>query len=94
MRGRAPLSAASCDLAVRVTPRSSQNKIEWVGGIYKVWVTASPTDGQANEAVCQIVAKALKQAPSTVSVKRGQTGRDKVLSILGLSLEEVQARLK
>lgn len=59
----------------------------------KVWVTASPTDGQANEAVCQTVAKALKVPPSSVSVKRGHTAREKVLLIEGLSSEELEQRL-
>jgi len=78
---------------VRVTPRSSQNKLEFVGEQLKVWVMSSPTDGQANDAVCQTIAKALKVPPSSVSVKRGQTSRDKLLSIDGLSREEVLARL-
>lgn len=78
---------------MRVTPRSSQNKLEFVGEQLKVWVMSSPTDGQANDAVCQTIAKALKVPPSSVSVKRGQTSRDKLLSIDGLSREEVLARL-
>ena len=87
------LSAASCELPVRVTPRSSQSKIEVANGLVKIWVSASPTDGQANDAVCLSIAKAIKQAPSTVTVKRGHTGRDKVIRIDGLSLSEVLARL-
>jgi uncharacterized protein YggU (UPF0235/DUF167 family) len=50
---------------------------------------ASPTDGQANDAVCLLVAKALKLAPSAVSIKRGHTSRDKTLLVEGLSGAEV-----
>lgn len=87
------LQKSSSELSVRVTPRSSRNKLERVNQSIKVWVTASPTDGQANEAVCQTVAKVLKVPPSSVSVKRGHTAREKVLAIEGLSSEELEQRL-
>ena len=58
-----------------------------------MWVTSSPTDGQANDAVCQTVAKAIKAPPSAVSIKRGHASRDKLLAIEGLSYAEVVERL-
>jgi hypothetical protein len=85
--------APHCEVSVRVTPRSSRNKIEVTDGAVKVWVTASPTDGQANEAVCALVAKSLGIAPSRVTVSRGHTSREKVLAINGLSEAEVADRL-
>lgn len=82
------------ELAVRVTPRASRNKIEASsGGPLRVWVTAAPTDGQANAAVCELVAKALGVAKSHVSVARGQASRDKVLTVEGLSLEDCLTRM-
>lgn len=81
------------DLPVRVTPRSSRNKVEVVDGQVRIWVTASPTDGQANDAVCQLLAKTLGVAPSRVTVHRGHTSRDKTLRIEGLGLEEVKRNL-
>lgn len=79
---------------MRVTPRSSRAKLEYDSGRLKVWVTAAPTDGEANEAVCQSVAKALKVAPSSVSVKRGHTAREKLLTIEGIGPEELRVRLE
>jgi uncharacterized protein YggU (UPF0235/DUF167 family) len=81
------------ELSVRVTPRSSREKLEFVNGQLKAWVMASPTDGQANEAVCRAVARALKVPPSTVSVKRGHASREKALNIEGLDETELQIRL-
>jgi len=77
-----------------VTPRGSQNKAEVVDDQVKVWVTAAPTDGQANDAVCRLIADRLDVAPSAVSVKRGQTSREKTLAISGLDLETAMARLR
>lgn len=59
----------------------------------KVWVTAPPTDGQANDAVCRLIAKALKVAPSHVGVARGEASRDKVLEVVGMTSEAIQAAL-
>jgi uncharacterized protein YggU (UPF0235/DUF167 family) len=60
----------------------------------KVWVTASPTDGQANDAVCKAIAAALAVAPSAVIVRRGHTAREKTLSIAGIDLATAMARLE
>jgi uncharacterized protein YggU (UPF0235/DUF167 family) len=81
------------ELSVRVTPRSSRNKVEVADGQVRVWVTASPTDGQANEAVCQLVAKAVRLPPSRVRVHRGHASREKVLALEGLASEEALRRL-
>lgn len=82
------------DLPVRVSPRSSRSKLELSpDGSLRVWVTAAPTDGQANAAVCELVAKALGVAKSCISVVRGQASRDKVLGVEGLSLDECLKRL-
>jgi uncharacterized protein YggU (UPF0235/DUF167 family) len=54
---------------------------------------SAPTDGQANEAVCRLVAKALNLPPSSVSVKRGQASRDKMLAIEDMTQAELLERL-
>jgi uncharacterized protein YggU (UPF0235/DUF167 family) len=85
----------SAELHIRVTPRSSQNKIKvQPDGSIRVWVTASPTDGQANGAVCNLVADALDLAKTRVTVLKGQTGRDKTLHIDGLDLGACKAKLQ
>jgi uncharacterized protein YggU (UPF0235/DUF167 family) len=64
-----------------------------VDGALKLWVTAPPTDGKANQAVCAAVAKLIGVAPSFVDVKRGDTSRVKILTIQGLTQADVQDRL-
>lgn len=60
----------------------------------RVYVTAPPADGEANEAVQRLVAKVLGIAKSKVEIAKGAKGRDKVLRIEGLSLDKVQDRLR
>jgi uncharacterized protein len=58
-----------------------------------VRVTAPPVDGRANEALCRLVAKAARIAPSRVRVTKGHSGRDKTLEIEGVDEAGVRAAL-
>lgn len=81
-------------LQVRVHPRAG--KTEVVGfrdGVLYVRVTAPPEKGKANEAVVELLAKALRVPKSAIRVIQGGTARGKVLDIEGLSEEEARARL-
>ena len=81
------------EIEVRVQPRSSRNAIGVVDGAVKVWLTAPPTDGQANAALCEIIAKKLGIAKSRVRVIRGETSRSKRLVIEGMTGEQVDLAL-
>jgi uncharacterized protein len=83
----------SCEVSIRVTPRASRSKVESIGEQIKVWVTASPTDGRANAAVCELIAEKLKLPKSRVTISSGHTSRQKRLHIEGLPLQEVMNRL-
>lgn len=81
-------------LALRVTPRSSKNEVRVESdGSLKVWVTAPPVEGEANKAICEIVAKQLKVAKSRVSIASGEASREKRIRISGMVRDEVIALL-
>ena len=83
------------DVPVRVTPRSSRNAISVEpDGSVRIWVTASPTDGQANEAVIALLASTLRIAKSRVTILRGDASRQKLLRVEGLSIEDCMRALK
>lgn len=77
------------EIDVKVQPRSSRNRIEIVDGQVKVWLTAPPTDGQANAALCELIGKRLGVAKTKVSVVRGDTSRQKRVAVEGLTTAEV-----
>jgi uncharacterized protein len=80
--------------AVRVHPRAKKNAITGeVGGALKVSLTAPPIDGKANTACVEFFAKLLKVPRSSVTIASGQTSRQKVIRISGLSAEEVRKRI-
>jgi len=51
-------------------------------------------DGKANEACIDFFAKFLKVPHSSVTIAAGQSSRNKVVRVAGLSAEEVRRRLK
>ena len=83
----------ACRIDVRVTPRSSRDKIEAEREVVRIWTTAAPTEGQANEAVRKLLAKRLGLASSRLTLVRGETSRDKTFEIEGLCSDEAWARL-
>ena len=83
-----------CDVSAHVTPRSSRNKVEILpDGSLRVWLTAPPTDGQANQAACRLLAERLGLAKTAVSVAAGAKSRHKRLHIEGLCADEATKRL-
>ena len=78
-----------------MTPRSGRDEVAgWQDGELRVRVRAAPVEGQANEAVCRLVAKQAGVPYSAVEVVRGGTARVKTLRIEGVTEDELKARLR
>jgi uncharacterized protein (TIGR00251 family) len=82
-------------LAIRVTPRSSKNEIAEIlnDGTIRVRLMAPPIEGRANEALVTFLAEVLEVSRSKIEIVAGETGRDKLVSILGLDAETVHNRI-
>jgi len=84
----------SCLLAVKVIPGASRDEIcGWLGETLKVKLTAPPVDGRANEALAGFLAEKLGLPRRSVALARGETARQKLVRIDGLTLAEAKARL-
>jgi hypothetical protein len=80
--------------AVKVHPRAKKDAITGeLGDALKVSLTTPPVEGRANEACIEFFAKLLKVPRSSVTIASGQTSRNKVIRVGGLSAEEVRTRL-
>jgi uncharacterized protein len=87
-------SATGASFAIKVQPRAKKNVItSTLGDALKVSLTAPPVDGKANEACIDFFAKLLKVPRSSVTIAAGQTSRNKLIRVAGLSAKEVEARL-
>jgi uncharacterized protein len=88
-------SADGVTFAVKVHPRARKNAITGeLGDALKVSLTAPPVEGKANEACIEFFANLLKVPRSSVTIAAGQTSRNKVIRVVGLSAVELQKRLK
>jgi len=82
-------------LAVRITPRASRNKIVEVlpDGTIKIHIAAPPVDGEANEALIEFLSDVLNIAKSRIEIVAGQSGRDKLISVLDMDAETAHKRI-
>lgn len=86
-------------LPVRLTPGASTDRIDgWdvdAGGrpVLKVRVRARPVEGEANAALIRLLAESLGVPKSAVSLDRGGQSRTKLISVAGLSDDELRDRL-
>lgn len=78
--------AGGVELSLRLTPRSSRDKILGLspdGRILRVAVTAAPVDGQANVALLKFLSKTLDVPASRLSILRGESARQKTVFVAG-----------
>lgn len=69
-------------IKVKVVTRAHHENIEEVGiDEYKMWVTAVPEAGNANEAVIDLLAEYFNIAPSLIRIKSGNKSTHKLIEI-------------
>ena len=77
------LAISGAQIAVRVTPKASRNRITREDGVIRVYVTAVPEGGKATKEVIKLLARALGVPKSRLELLRGTTSRDKVFGVKG-----------
>jgi uncharacterized protein (TIGR00251 family) len=88
-------SDAGAWFAIRVHPRAKKNAIPGeVGDRLKLALTRPPAEGKANDAGIEFFANLLKVPRWSVTIAAGQSGRNKVIRVAGLSAKELAKRRK
>ena len=88
-------SLAAVTFAIKVHPRAKKNAITGeLADALKVSLTTPPVEGRANEACIKFFAKLLKLPRSSVTIASGQTSRNKVIRVAGLTAEQVRVRIE
>jgi len=88
---------ARCDVAIRVTTRSSRPGIgDWREGPdgreeLEVRVSAAPIDGEANAAVIKLLAKEIGVPKGSIKIVSGETSRHKRIT---LPIDEAELRTR
>jgi len=78
---------------VRVTPRARRNALALEGETLLAWLTAPPVEGAANAALLALLAERLGLPKRAVTLLRGETSREKLVAIEGISAEQFKKRL-
>ncbi|HEY2170820.1 MAG TPA: DUF167 domain-containing protein [Candidatus Angelobacter sp.] len=87
-------SAKGVSFSIKVHPRARKNAITGtVGDALKLALTAPPVEGRANQAVIEFFADLFAIPRSSVTIASGETSRNKVVRISGLSRGSVEQRL-
>jgi uncharacterized protein (TIGR00251 family) len=75
-------------IEVRLQPRASRDELLGVrDGVLHARVSAPPVDGEANRALCRLIAAHARIAPSRVEVVRGMRGRSKLVRVTGVTAQ-------
>jgi uncharacterized protein len=83
---QATIKDGSITFAVRVQPRASRSEIVGeLNGALKVRLAAPPVDGEANEELIRFLAKLFGVSRGQVSILTGQTSKNKLVRVDGLS---------
>jgi uncharacterized protein (TIGR00251 family) len=78
-----------------VQPRAKKNAIIGeIGDALKLALTAPPVEGRANEACIAFFTDLLNVPRSSVTIAAGETSRNKLIRVSGLSAAQVTAKLR
>jgi len=69
-------------ISVRITPGSKRNEVVAEGdNRYRVYVTAPPVEGRANEKLIELLAGYFHKPRRAIQIIRGRLGREKIIDI-------------
>ena len=70
-------------LLVKVKPNARENSIrQFQDGTWIAEVKAPPKDGKANRTLIKVIAKQFNVTKSQVSIRRGKSGRTKLIQLI------------
>jgi uncharacterized protein (TIGR00251 family) len=86
--------ATSTRVRLRVSPGSRKTELAGRHGDgWKIRVSAPPEGGRANDAVLDLLAQRVGLPRRALSIVSGHKGRDKVVEMTGIDLDEAERRL-
>jgi uncharacterized protein (TIGR00251 family) len=85
---------ASVRISVRVKPRASRTRILRADGLsIEASLAAPPVDGAANAELLGLLSRTLAVSKTSLRLILGETAKNKVVEVAGISPEEAAERL-
>ena len=89
-----PGTEVEATIAIRLQPRAKRDEVVGErGDAVVIRLTAPPVDGKANAALCAFIARKLRISAGRVELVRGQTSRDKVVRVEGVTQADLRDAL-
>lgn len=82
-------------VAIRVTTRAAKNELVEIqdDGTIKIRIKAAPVDGKANQMIIEFLSDLLDVPKSNVEIVAGLSSKNKLVSIMSLTSQQIQNRL-
>ena len=81
-------------ITVKVTPGAKRNQVMgFANGVLRLRIAAKAVDGKANDALVEFAAQIFGVHRRNVAILKGQTSRDKVLAVEGISQSQLETAL-
>ncbi len=88
------MSESKSKISLRVHPNAAKSEvIGLTDGILQVRIAAPPVKGQANKELITLLSKVLAISKRAITIIKGHTSRNKVITIDGLGQEAILKRL-
>jgi uncharacterized protein len=88
------MTAKQTRITVHVQPNAGRNAVVSLDdGILRVKIAAPPVEGKANQQLIIFLSKVLNLRKSDISIDKGTTGRNKLLTIVGIERDELEKLL-
>ena len=88
------MSSGDVRVSLRVQPNAPRNEVVCFSeGVLRIKIAAPPVKGKANQELVGFLSKELGLGKSSLTIIKGYQSRNKVITVSGLSLEEVMRRL-
>lgn len=83
-------------IAVRITPKASRNEVTEIlpDGTIKLRLTESTADARANDVLLTFLGEVLGVKKTKLEIVAGETGNDKLISVIDMGADEVHQRLQ
>jgi uncharacterized protein (TIGR00251 family) len=81
-------------LSVRITPGARRNAVSaFREGVWHIKIAAPPVEGRANDELVAYLGRLLDVRRGAISVVKGHASRSKLVSVSGLTGEDISIRL-
>jgi hypothetical protein len=89
------MTESEARISLRVYPGAARSEVVDIsGGVWRVRVAAPPVKGKANRELLALLSRLLGVNKGAITIKTGQTSRNKVITVAGLTQPEVVERLQ